>query len=73
MDRMTVREARAINADAADWLLSQTPDGWIARCNGATLVTVHSKRPRTFVDLNLAISRLKEEVGVRHFRLEAMQ
>jgi hypothetical protein len=73
MEQMTVREARAIDANAADWLLSQTSDGWIVQCNGATLVTVHGKRPRTFIDLNLAISRLKEDIGVRRFRLEAMK
>ena len=70
--QITVEQARAVNAFAPGaWTLRQTPEGWLAMRGDATLIGVNSRRPRLFKSLDRAVGRLRAEVGVRDFRVEA--
>lgn len=72
MEMLTVPKARNIDVERAEWVLEQTPEGWIVQCDGETLMT-QRRKPRTFIDLNRAIARLKADIGIRTFKVRTMQ
>lgn len=72
LDQVTVQQARAVHSfNPADWTISQTPEGWIVHRGSAVLVSTVSKRARVFASVDTAIRRLKVEVGIMNFKVEA--
>lgn len=72
LDRMTVQQARAVNAfSPATWTIAETPEGWIVRRGEAILISSVSKQTRLFASVDTAIRRLKLEVGATEFKVEA--
>jgi len=73
MDKITVLQAKAVNAfSPATWTISETPEGWIVRRGSAVLISSNCKKPRRFASVDTAIRRLKEEIGVTDFKVEAV-
>lgn len=70
---ITVEQARAVMTFApGDWLLIETPEGWIAKRGNATLIGINSRTPRIFKNLERAVRRLQQEAGARNFKVETM-
>lgn len=74
LDQVTVQQARAINAfSPASWTISETPDGWVVHRGKTVLISSVSKKVRTFASVDTAIRRLKAEVGITQFSVEAAE
>jgi hypothetical protein len=74
LGQITIQQARAVNAfSPTSWTISETPDGWVVRHGDATLIASNSRQDRVFASVETAIRRLKAEVGVTEFRVEAMK
>lgn len=74
LDRVTVQQARAVQSFApASWTICETPEGWIVQRGEALLISSVSKQVRRFGSVDTAIRRLKQEVGITSFRIEAMK
>lgn len=72
LDRMTVREARAVNAfNPTVWTLAETPEGWIVRRGESVLISSVTKKVRHFASVDTAIRRLKAEAGITEFKIKA--
>lgn len=70
--KITVGKARASNVDSpSSWTFLETHEGWLAMCGDATLFSMNSRKPRVFKSLDCAINRLRAEVGVFSFTVEA--
>jgi hypothetical protein len=72
METITIRMVRRRDVESKDWLFRETPEGWLVKFGDATLVTEHGKKPRFFTNLGRAVTRLREEVGVKRFSVEVM-
>lgn len=74
LDRITIQQARAVNAfSPSTWTISETPDGWKVKRGRATLIASNSRQDRVFASVETAIRRLKAEVGITEFHVEAMK
>lgn len=68
---ISIKKVREHDVYARDWTFVETAEGWIVKFGDTTLVTEHAKHPRVFTNLTNAVSRLKTELGVTAFRVEA--
>lgn len=70
VDQVTVEQARAIQSfSPASWTITSTPEGWVVRRGDAELIGTNTRRRRLFKTVDAAVRRLREEVGVREFRV----
>lgn len=69
---ITIAQAKAINMfSPATWTITRTPEGWVVHRGEATIVSTHSRKTRVFKTCDGAINRLKREVGITDFKVEA--
>lgn len=72
--QITVEQARAVEQlTPGQWVVSQTDGGWTVAKGGAVLASVNSKQPRIFRSLDTVARKLKEEIGVTQFQVEALK
>jgi hypothetical protein len=74
LDKITIQQARAVNSfNPSTWTICETPEGWKVKRGRATLISSNSKQERVFATVETAIRRLKAEVGITEFHVEAMK
>ena len=74
MDKtISIRKVRERGPAAFAWTFVEVPEGWIVKFGDTTLITENARHPRVFSNLTRAVSRLKNELGVTEFRVQAMK
>ena len=74
LDRIPAHQARAvIGCSQLTWSLRETPEGWKVKRGRATVIASNSRQDRVFASVETAIRRLKAEVGITEFHVEAMK
>ncbi|GAC1416500.1 MAG: hypothetical protein NVSMB6_18870 [Burkholderiaceae bacterium] len=69
---VTVPELRKLGTSAAkgEWIVSKGESGYNARIGEIVLFSVNGKKPRVFKSLESASRHLRDELGVREFKVE---
>ena len=71
---ISIKKVREHDVSAFDWTFVENADGsWQVKFGDTTLITEHTKHPRVFTNLTNAVSRLKNELGVTAFKVQAMK
>jgi hypothetical protein len=74
-DHVTVQVLRKLGPDAAkgEWVVSKGESGYNARIGEIVLYSVNGKKPRVFKSLESASRHLRDELGVKEFKVEVEQ
>lgn len=69
---VTVQKVRRLGPDAfeGEWVVTEMEDGYRVRCGEIVLHSVNSHKPRVFKSLDTAIRNLRDELGVKEFRVQ---
>lgn len=69
---VTVQDLRKLGPEAVrgDWIVSKGESGYNARIGEIVLFSVNGNKPRVFKSLESASRHLRDELGVREFKVE---
>lgn len=72
LKRLTVKKMRSIDPGMLNgpWVVRELDEGFDVRCGDLILHSVNSRKPRIFKNLDTAFRNLRDELGVKEFRVE---
>ncbi|MBK4739200.1 hypothetical protein [Noviherbaspirillum pedocola] len=73
LKQLTIKKIRELPPEMAGgpWTVVEVERGFNARCGDYVLYSVNSHKPRLFRSLDTAFRNLRDELGVKEFRVEA--
>lgn len=72
LKHLTVKKMRSIDPQIlrGPWVVLEVENGFAVRCGDLPLHSVNSNRPRIFRNLDTAFRNLRDELGVKEFKVE---
>jgi hypothetical protein len=72
LTHLTVKKMRSIDPEIlrGPWVVREVDDGFAVRCGDLVLHSVNSRKPRIFRNLDTAFRNLRDELGVKEFKVE---